>query len=121
MLDPVAMPHLADIPRVQGEKLSGKPAIWFEGKTTTFSELDTNANQIANGLIAAGVEPGDRVAYLAKNMGCYYEQLFGCAKARAAMTGINNRLAPPAQASQAAGRSPERQPFSRCPTRERVF
>lgn len=95
MLDPVLMPHLADIPRVQSEKLADKPAIWFEGKTTTFAGLEKNANKVANGLLAAGVQPGDRVAYLAKNMGCYYEQLFGCAKSRTTMTGINNRLAPP--------------------------
>ncbi|WP_084421048.1 long-chain-fatty-acid--CoA ligase [Henriciella litoralis] len=95
MLDPVAMPHIADIPRVQGQKLADKPAIWFEGETTNFAELDRYSSQIANGLIALGVEPDDRVAYLGKNMGAYYEILFGCAKARAAMTGINNRLAPP--------------------------
>ncbi|MEQ9315938.1 MAG: long-chain-fatty-acid--CoA ligase [Henriciella sp.] len=95
MLDPVAMPHIADITRVQADQRGSDPAIWFEGETTTFADLDKRANQIANGLIAFGVEPGDRVAYLGKNMGCYYELLFGCAKARAAMTGINNRLAPP--------------------------
>ncbi|WP_084396517.1 long-chain-fatty-acid--CoA ligase [Henriciella aquimarina] len=95
MLDPVAMPHLADIPRVQGKALPDKPAFWFEGETTTFAQLDTRANQVANGLVALDVSPGDRVAYLGKNMAVYYELLFGCAKARAAMTGINNRLAPP--------------------------
>ena len=95
MLDPVTMPHLADIARVQGERLSDKAAYWFEGETTTFGQLDERANEIANGLLALGVEPGDRVAYLGKNMAVYYEMLFGCAKARAAMTGINNRLAPP--------------------------
>lgn len=95
MLDPVAMPHIADISRVQAERLADAPAIWFEGETTSFAALDRRANQIANGLIGLGVEPGDRVAYLAKNMDVYYEMLFGCAKARAAMTGINNRLAPP--------------------------
>ena len=95
MLDPVTMPHLADIARVQGERLSDETAYWFEGETTTFAQVDERSNQIANGLIALGVEPGDRVAYLGKNMAVYYEMLFGCAKARAAMTGINNRLAPP--------------------------
>ncbi|MEQ8558460.1 MAG: long-chain-fatty-acid--CoA ligase [Henriciella sp.] len=95
MLDPVAMPHLADIPRVQAGRIPEKAAFWFEGETTTFEQLETRANQIANGLVALGVKPGDRVAYLGKNMAVYYEMLFGCAKARAAMTGINNRLAPP--------------------------
>ena len=95
MLDPVAMPHLADIPRVQNERIPDKDAFWFEGETTAFAQLETRANQVANGLVALGVEPGDRVAYLGKNMAVYYEMLFGCAKSRSAMTGINNRLAPP--------------------------
>ncbi|MGB3627662.1 MAG: long-chain-fatty-acid--CoA ligase [Henriciella sp.] len=95
MLDPVAMPHLADITRVQGERIPDKTALWFEGEATSFKALETRANQVANGLVALGIEPGDRVAYLGKNMGVYYEMLFGCAKARAAMTGINNRLAAP--------------------------
>ena len=82
MIDPAAMPHLADIPRVQSQKLADKPAIWFEGTLHTFAELEARANRVANGLRAADVKPGDRVAYLAKNMGCYYEQLFGCAKSR---------------------------------------
>ena len=95
MLDPVAMPHLADIPRVQASRIPDLPALWFEGETTTFGQLEERANQIANGLVSAGLKPGDRVAYLGKNMAVYYEMLFGCAKARATMTGINNRLAPP--------------------------
>lgn len=95
MLDPVAMPHLADIPRVQGDRHADKAAIWFEGQTTSFAELDTRANQVANGVIALGAKPNDRIAYLGKNMDVYYEMLFGCAKSRTAMTGINNRLAPP--------------------------
>ena len=95
MLDPVAMPHLADIARIQAERRPDEIAIWFEGASTSYADLDRRANQVANGLIGLGVQPGDRVAYLGKNMDVYYEILFGCAKARAAMTGINNRLAPP--------------------------
>ena len=83
MLDPVAMPHLADIPRVQASRIPDLPALWFEGETTTFGQLEERANQIANGLVSAGLKPGDRVAYLGKNMAVYYEMLFGCAKARA--------------------------------------
>ena len=95
MIDVQAMPFIADIPRVQSERRADETAFWFEGQSTSFGELETRSNQVANGLIGHGVEPGDRVAYLAKNTDVYYEMLFGCAKARAVMTGVNTRLAAP--------------------------
>ena len=95
MIDAKAMPHLADIPRVQAERRPDDVAMWFEGRETTYSALEKTSNRIANGLIAAGVEPVARVAYLGKNLDSYYEILFGAAKARCAMTGLNNRLAAP--------------------------
>tara|TARA_R100001132_G_scaffold15958_2_gene14264 strand:- start:89 stop:1660 length:1572 start_codon:yes stop_codon:yes gene_type:complete len=95
MIDVEAMPHLADIPRVQANIRPADTAFWFEGETTSFAELETRSTQIANGLIGLGVKPDDRVGYLAKNMAVYYEMLFGAAKARATMTAVNTRLAPP--------------------------
>ncbi|WP_341197223.1 AMP-binding protein, partial [Hyphomonas chukchiensis] len=95
MIDVEAMPFIADIPRVQATRVPDNIAYWFENASTTFAELETRTNQVANGLISLGVEPGDRVAYLAKNTDVYYEMLFGCAKARAVMTGVNTRLAAP--------------------------
>jgi acyl-CoA synthetase (AMP-forming)/AMP-acid ligase II len=95
MIDIEAMPFIADVPRVQAALRPEAAAFWFEGKTTSFAELEKRSNQVANGLIALGVKPGDRVGYLAKNTDAYYEMLFGCAKARAVMTGVNTRLAPP--------------------------
>ena len=87
--------HFVDLPRNGREKFSTAPAFWFEERETSFTELDERASQVANGLIALGVVPGERVTYLGKNMDRYYEILFGVVKARAAMTGVNNRLAPP--------------------------
>lgn len=95
MIDVEAMPHLADIPRVQASIRPDEEAFWFEGETTSFAELETRSTQIANGLIGLGVKPDDRVGYLAKNMAVYYEMLFGAAKARATMTAVNTRLAAP--------------------------
>ena len=95
MIDTQAMPHLADIPRHQAKLRGGATAMWFEDKETTFAQLDARTNQIANGLIAAGVKPGDRVAFLGKNMDVYYEMLLGANKARAALAAMNNRLAAP--------------------------
>lgn len=95
MIDTRAMPHLADIPRHQAKTYGDKVAISFEGRETSYNELDRRSNQIANGLIAEGVKPGDRVAYLGKNLDVYYEMLLGAAKARVALAAMNYRLAPP--------------------------
>lgn len=86
---------VADITRVQARLRPEGAALWFEGRGTSFAQVDARANQVANALIAANVEPGDRVAYLGKNMDVYYEILFGTAKARGAIAAINNRLAAP--------------------------
>lgn len=95
MIDVKAMPFVADIPRVQAQQRPDEIAFLFEGAETSFAELDSRTSQVANGLVELGVNPDDRVAYLAKNTDVYYEMLFGCAKARAVMTGINTRLAAP--------------------------
>lgn len=95
MIDFEGVNVVADIPRVQASVRPDATALWFEGRETSYGELDRQANRVANALIAAGVEPGDRVAYLGKNMDRYYEIMLGCAKARAALAAINNRLAAP--------------------------
>ena len=95
MLDVEAMPHVADITRVQASLRGNEVAFWYKGEETTFSELDARANRVANGLSALGVGPDARVGYLAKNTAAYYEMLFGAAKVRAVMTGVNTRLAAP--------------------------
>ena len=95
MIDTQAMPFLADIPRHQATLYGGATAMWFEGRETSFSQFDSRTSQVANGLIAAGVKPGDRVAYLGKNMDVYYEMFLGANKARIALAAMNNRLAAP--------------------------
>jgi acyl-CoA synthetase (AMP-forming)/AMP-acid ligase II len=59
----------------------------------TYAELERHARQVANGLLAQGVRPGDRVAYLGKNTLCYLEYFLGAARARAVLVPINWRLA----------------------------
>ncbi len=94
MIDLQAMPHMADIPRVQAERRPDAVAMWFKGEETTYAEFDKRTNQVGNGLLALNVKPNDRVGYLAKNTDSYYEILFGCTKIRAALNGVNVRLAP---------------------------
>ncbi|MEQ1638819.1 MAG: fatty acid--CoA ligase [Methylococcales bacterium] len=84
---------LADIASVQAEILPDAIAFVFEERSLTFYELNNYANQVAQGLIAEGIKPKARVAMLGKDSEFSYEVLFGCAKARAVLVGINWRLA----------------------------
>ena len=86
---------LSDLARFQAQTRPGKTAFAFEDRETSFARFDLRANQVANGLIAEGVGPQARVAFLDKNSDLFYEVVFGCARANAVSVGINWRLAPP--------------------------
>jgi acyl-CoA synthetase (AMP-forming)/AMP-acid ligase II len=86
---------LAEISRFHGARVPDKPAIIFNDEVTSFSELDKRASQVANGLIAEGIAPQSRIAYLGKNSVAYFELMLGCSKANCAIVGVNWRLAPP--------------------------
>ncbi|MDR3469427.1 MAG: fatty acid--CoA ligase [Xanthobacteraceae bacterium] len=75
----------------RGERLAYR----FEGRETTYAQFQRNTNRVANGLMAAGLSPGSRLAYYGKNSDHYFELLIGAMKAGVVMTPINWRLAPP--------------------------
>lgn len=88
------MPTLGDVPRHHARTRSQQIALKFEGRLTTYNELDRHTSQVANGLIAAGVKKGEAIAYLGKNSDHYFELVLGAAKAGAIMAPIGWRLAP---------------------------
>ncbi|WP_330286928.1 fatty acid--CoA ligase [Streptomyces sp. NBC_00576] len=71
------------------------PAVRCEGRTLTYEQLHRESNRVAHALKAAGLVPGDRVAYLGKESEHYYEILFGCAKSGTVLVPVNWRLAAP--------------------------
>ena len=87
--------HVADIARQQAAERPDAPAMWFEGRATSYGDLDRLSSQCAQALIAAGVQPGERVGVLAKGNDDFFVLWFGCLKARACLTPVNWRLAPP--------------------------
>jgi fatty-acyl-CoA synthase len=86
---------LADIPRQQARKRGGNVAMVFQDRTTSFADLDRNASRVANGLIALGQRPQQRVGYFGKNSDRYFEVMLGALKANMAIVGVNWRLAAP--------------------------
>jgi len=86
---------LADLVRTQARTYGAQPAFVFERRTRSFAEIDARASRIANALLAEGLKPGARVAWLAKNCDTFFEALFGACKARVVLTPLNYRLAAP--------------------------
>lgn len=70
------------------------PCLTFAGETLGFAAFDARASRVASGLAVQGVQPGDRVAIIARNGPLQFELLFGCAKAGAICLPINWRLSP---------------------------
>src|SRR6266480_2761709 len=87
--------NLADMVRDRAKTLGNALAFEFEGRQTSFAEFDINTNRVANALIALGVKPGERIAYLGKNCDFYFELLMGAMKAKVVMAPVNWRLAGP--------------------------
>ncbi|ANK80138.1 MAG: acyl-CoA synthetase [Rhizobiales bacterium NRL2] len=89
------MKNVADVLRGHAKTRGDKVALVYRGRETDFAALDRRASQVANGLIAAGVRPQQRVALLTKNCDQFMELYYGCAKANAVIVPVNFRLAGP--------------------------
>ncbi len=90
-----AIASLADIVRVHGAERPTAAALEVGDRTITFGELDARSNQAAQAFRAAGVGPGDRVAFIEKNGAEFFEVTFALAKLGAVGVAVNWRLAPP--------------------------
>jgi acyl-CoA synthetase (AMP-forming)/AMP-acid ligase II len=86
---------LSDIPPLHAAERAAKVALQCEGRTLTYGELNAQSGKAAGLLVAAGVKPGDRVAWLGRSRETFFEIFFGAAAARACLAPINNRLAIP--------------------------
>ena len=87
------MPLTIDLVRRGARRWGERPAVQHGGRTLSFRAVDQLSNRMANTLIAAGLQPQDRVALLVDN-GLYSIPLdFACLKARAVRVPLNVRLA----------------------------
>jgi fatty-acyl-CoA synthase len=87
--------NLAEMIRMRAKSRGEAIAYEFEGRQTSFAEFDRKTNRVANALIAMGVKPRERIAYLGKNSDFYFELLMGAMKANVVMAPVNWRLAGP--------------------------
>ena len=92
---------MTDLPPTFGEALArhaaerpSQVALRFEDRVTDYATFDRHASQIANGLIAMGLQKGDRIAYVGKNSDWAVELALGVARAGMVLVPVIWRLAP---------------------------
>ena len=89
------MRTIAEMLRWRARRHPSLPAVWFEGKSQGYGELDASSSQLAAGFVAKlGLAPGDRVAILDKNSAAYLELFFALDKAGLVAAPLNWRLTP---------------------------
>jgi long-chain acyl-CoA synthetase len=86
---------IADIVRVHSATKPDAPSLTLGERTVSWGELYERARRVATGLLAAGVGPQDRVAFLDKNGIEHFEVVYGAALVNAVCVDVNWRLAPP--------------------------
>ena len=87
-------PTLAELIEEQAANLADAPALYFEGATYSYADLDERANKAAAAYARLGLKPGDRIAWLARNVATFWWAMIGAAKSGIVMTPLNWRLAP---------------------------
>ncbi|MBY0423668.1 MAG: AMP-binding protein, partial [Parvularculaceae bacterium] len=86
--------YVADMIAEQARRDPERTALVFEGATISYAALEERARKAANALIGLGLKRGDRLVWLARNLGVFWETFFGAAKIGVVMTPVNWRLAP---------------------------
>src|SRR5262245_4547455 len=91
-----AMTHtygtLGMLPAHAARRWGGREALVFRGRRQTFAELSAGVDRVARGLIALGVQPGDKVALWLLNRPEWIEIAFAVMKIGAVLVPINTRL-----------------------------
>ncbi|MFJ4920598.1 fatty acid--CoA ligase [Streptomyces sp. NPDC088725] len=85
------LPHSA---RLHARDRADRPAVVCEGRITTYGHLHRESNRAAHALRAAGVRPGDRIAFLGRESEYYYLAILAGAKVGAVTVPVNWRLTP---------------------------
>ena len=88
-------PIVADRIRARAQDYPDHVGLMFEGKSFTYAQMNERASRAAQAFLGLGLKPGDRVAWLARNLATFWDALFGAAKVGVVLTPINWRLAPP--------------------------
>lgn len=86
---------LADLTTVQAEQFPTRKALICKGQSLTYQQLHQRSHRLAQSLLSIDIQPGTRIAFLAKDCLQGYEILFACAKIGAVLVPVNWRLTAP--------------------------
>lgn len=86
---------LDEVLRVHSAERPDKIAMRAGERTWTYAELYAESSRVAQGLLAEGVGPEERVAFLDRNVPEYFSLLFGASMVNAVTLAVNWRLAAP--------------------------
>ena len=83
---------LAEILPEASARHGGRTALVVGDKRLSFRELDTLSNRVANGLVALGVAPGDRVSLIGANSWQWVVAYYAIAKTGAVLNPLSSML-----------------------------
>ena len=83
---------LGEILPEAARRFGDSTALVVEDVRLSFSELDARSNQVANGLLSAGLQPGDRVTLYGPNCWEWVVAYHAVAKAGAVVNPISSML-----------------------------
>jgi long-chain acyl-CoA synthetase len=86
--------NLSSVLEHQARLSPDRVAVTFQGMHVTYAQLDAQAAQLATGLMALGITPGDHVALSCPNLPWFPIAYFGILKAGAVVVPLNVLLKP---------------------------
>jgi long-chain acyl-CoA synthetase len=83
---------IAEVVPRSASKLGDRVALRVDSRSLSFRELDALSNRVANGLVASGVQPGDRVGLFGPNCWEWIVSYYGILKAGAVVNPLSSML-----------------------------
>lgn len=87
------MPTLPGILRTTAYSYPDRPALTFEGTTTTYGEFDAKVDQLTAELIARGITPGDRIVIVSPNTDAFAIGAYAGLRSGAIIVPVNPKSA----------------------------
>jgi long-chain acyl-CoA synthetase len=85
---------VAAIPGAHAGRTPDLTAIRCADRELSYRQLRERSDLVARAIVAAGLVPGTRIAYLGNESVDYYATVFGCARSGTVLVPINFRLSP---------------------------
>ncbi len=85
------MRTLSQVLDATAHRFPTRPALFYEGKTISYRDLAREVDCLAAGLVALGIEPGDKVGIWMSNIPEWIAAYFAIAKAGAVVVPMNTR------------------------------